>query len=195
MRVLLCRLEISDADITAALPADARVFHAADAEEMLACACDCLPDIVLVDGAMPGLSSALGGLDDLFPLPVVIVALEETELTEQLPSNVYGILSHPFSPAAVRLTLDASCRLFQRVRQLRREISLLQDAFAARKVIERAKGLIMQRRMMTEAEAYRLMREDSRRQRITIAEYAAAILLDGPATPASAGANESKKVA
>ncbi len=178
MRILLGGIERLDAEVMSALPEDAVCFHAAAAAELRENAFACSPDVVLADRALADLDSTLQQISAMLPVPVVLLthqAMTDMELALVTP-DLFGLLIRPVIAADLQQTLLVACRQFRRVQHLHGEVTQLRDAFAARKVIERAKGMVMQRRHLSESEAYSFLREESRRQRLPIAELATALL-------------------
>lgn len=65
---------------------------------------------------------------------------------------------------------------FGEFQELRKELATLADALEARKVIERAKGILMDRLRVSEAEAFRRMQVQSQRENKRLVEIARAII-------------------
>jgi len=185
MRILLGGIERHDAEVMTALPAGAAIFHAATAVEIVESVYDCSPDVLLAERELSGLGPALQQINAVLPVPVVLLArseMTETELAAASP-DIFGLLIRPVTTATLHQTLLVACRQFLRLQHVCGEVTQLRDAFAARKVIERAKGMVMQRRHLSESEAYSFLRDESRRQRIPIAELATALLGEDDRSP------------
>ena len=73
--------------------------------------------------------------------------------------------------------IDVALTRFREFRQLNTELGNVREALEARKVIERAKGLLMERHGLSEAEAFRRIQKRSMDTRKSMREVAEAILL------------------
>ncbi len=107
-------------------------------------------------------------------VPVVIVASAFREPCRNVvtQAGVMGFLVEPVSPGTLQATLEVSIRRFREVSTIRQESALLRRAVEARKVIERAKGLLMEVGQVSEREAYariRRKRMDTQRPMVEIA--------------------------
>jgi response regulator NasT len=75
-------------------------------------------------------------------------------------------------PPAINIALAR----FREIQMLQAEVAELQDSLEARKIIERAKGILMQRLGLNEREAYERLRQRARDKRIKMKEIAQAII-------------------
>ena len=140
------------------------VAEAKDGEEAVDLARSESPDLALLDVKMPkldGIDAARQILAEC-PIPIVMVtAYGEQELVSRAVRPASSATSS--SPSASRI---CSRRSRPRARHdeltaLREEAASLADALAARKAIERAKGLLMQREGLTEQDAFARLRKAS----------------------------------
>jgi response regulator NasT len=154
------------------------------------------PDLVLLSLTLP----LLGGLDvaervyEERPVPIVIVAeaARQDALERATTLPVAGFLVQPVS--APQLTAElaiARARHIQlREEQVHREE--LERRLEDRKVIERAKGILMQRDGLSESDAYRMLQRTSQSRNVTMADLSRSLLdaesLIAPSIAASAGA-------
>ena len=81
-----------------------------------------------------------------------------------------------FEAARMPTLIDVTLERFEQAQSLRNELVKSQEELAARKVIDRAKGLLMDRKNMSEEEAYRALRELAMRQAKPIREVAETLL-------------------
>jgi len=79
----------------------------------------------------------------------------------------------------VKSVVDMAVSRFKAFNDLRDELDTLKETLEARKVIERAKGLLMEQRRMTEDQAYTLIKKTSMNLRKPMADVAQAIILAG----------------
>lgn len=139
------------------------------------------PDIAIVapEPAWHG-GSLLLRLRDLASCPVVLLAQSPNRrlLDEACEGGVMACLVEPFRPFQVASTLDLAIARFRDARALR-------QALADRKIIERAKGLLMTRYRLPEDDAFRRLRRSAMDTQRPLAEVARAVLRsDEVVTPA-----------
>ena len=124
----------------------------------------------------------LTGLKDLVETSALAVILFVDEDPERLASTAirFGVTSFVvagFEPRRVPTLIEVSIERFKLHTALRAELVKSQEELATRKVIERAKGLLMDRKQLNEQEAYRSLRELAMRQSKPLKEVAETILL------------------
>lgn len=92
----------------------------------------------------------------------------------------YGITSvvvAGFEPQRVPTLIEVSIERFKLYQGIRNELTKSQEELAARKVIERAKGLLMEKKQLNEQDAYRSLRELAMHQSKSIKEVAETLIL------------------
>jgi response regulator NasT len=139
--------------------------EARDGEEAVQLARETRPDVALLDVKMPrldGIEAARRILDER-PIPIVMVtAYGERELVARaVEAGVFGYLVKPFRETDLLPAIETARARHDELSALREEADSLAEALAARKAIERAKGLLMQREGLTEQEAFARLRKAS----------------------------------
>jgi len=144
------------------------------------------PDAVLLDVHMPGASGveAAEEIANALPGTAVVLVTGDLSLTlstaDVLRSTAVALLAKPTPPT----TLDATLRLaVSRARELlaaRKEASDAKQQLEARKLIERAKGILMRRTGTSEQEAYRIMQRSSQDRSVPMVEIARAVITSEP---------------
>ncbi|HEU0336564.1 MAG TPA: response regulator [Gaiellaceae bacterium] len=139
--------------------------EARDGEEAVALARSERPDVAVLDVKKPrldGIEAARRILDDR-PIPIVIVtAYGEQELVARaVEAGVFGYLVKPFRETDLLPAIQTARARHEELAALREEAESLAEALAARKAIERAKGLLMERDGLTEQEAFARLRKAS----------------------------------
>jgi AmiR/NasT family two-component response regulator len=163
------------------------VAEARDGEEAVALAASAQPDLALLDVKMPkldGIEAARRILDER-PIPIVMVtAYDEQELVfRAVEAGVFGYLVKPFRESDLLPAIHTAQGRHEELTALREEAESLAEALAARKAIERAKGLLMERDGLTEQEAFARLRKASQisgRPLKVVAEALVATLDTGP---------------
>lgn len=138
------------------------------------------PDIVLFDIHLPGLS----GLDALRRIfeqkqvaAVAITGDRDGELLRKATQeHVLGYLIKPFEHHQVGPAIEVAYARFAELSGLSAENNRLQKTLEARKLIERAKGVLMKRHRWGEAEAFRRLQRAAMNQRTTMADLARQVL-------------------
>jgi response regulator NasT len=139
--------------------------EARDGEEAVELARREQPDLAVLDVKMPrldGIEAARRILDDR-PIPIVIVtAYGERELVSRaVEAGVFGYLVKPFRETDLLPAIETARARHDELAALREEAESLAEALAARKAIERAKGLLMERDGLTEQDAFARLRKAS----------------------------------
>ncbi len=139
--------------------------EARDGEEAVALAREAEPDLVILDVKMPrldGIEAARRILDER-PIPIVMLtAYGQDELVSRaVEAGVFGYLVKPFREQDLLPAIKAARARHEELAALREEAESLAEALAARKAIERAKGLLMQREGLSEEEAFGRLRRAS----------------------------------
>lgn len=137
------------------------------------------PDLVLLDIAMPGLDGISAAREILAAVAVPIVMVTghaDAELVERAAAA--GIFTYLLKPVGQR-DLDAAIQMararFAELQDLRQQVRDLTEALEIRKVVEQAKGILMKRLQISEAEAFRRLQRRAASQRRSIREIAEAV--------------------
>ena len=134
------------------------------------------PDLVITDIKMPDMDGidAAGEIYKDAPIPVILVSTyHNRELIERAAINhVLAYLVKPIKETELEPAIGIAMKRFEEFQALRQEADDLRQALEDRKVIERAKGIIMRRGKLEEAEAFRRLQRlasDKSRKLVEIA--------------------------
>ncbi len=156
------------------------VAEATNGREAVRLVEECEPDLAILDIKMPELDgiSAARAMVARRPIPVILLtAYSEPELIERATeAGIFAYLIKPVSEADLLPAILLARARFEEFRLLQREVSDLREALEARKVIERAKGILMKRLGISEAEAFRRMQVQSQKENKRLVEIARAIV-------------------
>jgi len=136
----------------------------------------CAPDLVILDIKMPvmdGLEAARLLLDKTQVPVIFLTAYSEQELIERaarLP--VMGYLVKPIKEAELLAMIEVAAARHAEHARTARDAAELESEVAARRVIDRAKGLLMQHEGISELEAYQRLEQRARQERRTLLETA-----------------------
>jgi two-component system, response regulator PdtaR len=139
--------------------------EARDGEEAVDLARASRPDVAIMDVKMPkldGIEAARRILDER-PIPIVMLtAYGQDELVGRaVEAGVFGYLVKPFREQDLLPAIRTARARHEELSALREEAESLAEALAARKAIERAKGLLMEKEGLTEQEAFARLRKAS----------------------------------
>jgi two-component system, response regulator PdtaR len=157
------------------------VGEAADGKQALDLVLKLRPDLAVLDIRMPvmdGLEAAKRIAEE-YPIPVIVLtAYSERTLAERaVEAGVSAYLMKPVSEEDLLPAVMLAKSRFAEFQELRRGISDLKEALEARKMIERAKGILMARRNLSEAEAFKRMQLQSQNENKKLSEIARAIIM------------------
>jgi response regulator NasT len=139
--------------------------EARDGEEAVALAQSARPDVAIMDVKMPkldGIEAARRILEDR-PIPIVMLtAYGQDELVARaVEAGVFGYLVKPFREQDLLPAIRTARARHEELAALRDEAESLAEALAARKSIERAKGLLMAKEGLSEQDAFARLRRAS----------------------------------
>jgi response regulator NasT len=139
--------------------------EARDGEEAVALARSERPDVAVLDVKMPkldGIDAARRILDEN-PIPIVMLtAYGQDELVQRAAeAGVFGYLVKPFREQDLLPAIRTARARHDELAALREEAESLAEALAARKAIERAKGLLMEKEGLSEQDAFARLRKAS----------------------------------
>lgn len=144
------------------------------------------PDAVLLDVHMPGASGVEAAQEIAIALPGTAVILITGDLSLSLSSNdaarsaAVALLSKPTPPTMLDATLRMAVIRARELLAARREAADAKEQLESRKLIERAKGLLMRRTGSTEQEAYRIMQRSSQDRSVRMVDIARAVIDSEP---------------
>jgi len=157
------------------------VAEASNGEEAVALAAATQPDLAILDIKMPvtdGIEAAQQ-ITRARPIPIILLtAYNEAELVERAAqANISAYLMKPVAEEDLLPAITLALIRFRQFEALRREVSDLREALEARKIIERAKGILVRRLDLTEEEAFRRLQKQSQDSNRKLAEVAEAIVM------------------
>jgi AmiR/NasT family two-component response regulator len=156
------------------------VGQAADAAEARQMFRSLEPQLVLVDIRL-GQDDGIELANDLLKLRrcpmIVISAFAEKDLIERATdAGVYGYLVKPVDDKTLAAQIEVALGRFKEAESLRAETARLSQDLKTRKVMDRAKGILMKRAHLTEEEAHRRLQIESQKRRLGMAELCQRII-------------------
>ena len=156
------------------------VGQASDGEQAVALATSLRPDIVIMDVKMPvmdGITAAEQiGKERICPV-VMLTAFSQTELVERArDAGVMAYIVKPFTSSDVTPALDIALSRWAELKTLEAEIADLGDRLETRKAVDRAKGVLMTKLKISEADAFRWIQKTAMDRRMSMREVSDAVV-------------------
>ena len=157
------------------------VAEASTGEEAVVLAASAQPDLAILDIKMP-LVDGIEAAERITrgrPIPIILLtAYSEAQLVERAAqANISAYLVKPVSEEDLLPAITLALTRFKQFQALHQEVADLREALEARKVIEKAKGILMRRLNLTEDEAFRRLQRQSQEGNRKLAQVAEAIVL------------------
>ncbi len=187
---MLKKLKILLADDEAILRLDLRemladaghdiVGEAANGQEAVKLARELRPDFIIMDVKMPimdGITAAKTiAAENIAPV-LLLTAYSQQDIVEKASdAGVIAYLVKPIREEQLFPAMEIAVNRFAQVQKLSAELDDLKDSLETRKLLDRAKGILMTAHGMTEQEAYRKMQQFSMAKRISLKELAESII-------------------
>lgn len=157
------------------------VAEASNGKEAVHLADELRPDLAILDIKMPLMDGieAAERITQARPIPIILLtAYSETQLVERAAqANISAYLMKPVSEEDLLPAITLALARFKQFQTLRQEVADLREALEARKLIEKAKGILMRRLNLTEDEAFRRLQRQSQEGNRKLAQVAEAIIV------------------
>jgi two-component system, response regulator PdtaR len=157
------------------------VGEASDGRTALELARKLQPDLVILDIKMPtmdGIEAAeFVTAEGLAPVVLLTAYSEHALIGRAKNAGVSGYLVKPFRESELMPVIELALARFHEMKDVQSEVGELREKLEARKIIERAKGMLMEVHGLTESEAFNRMRRTSMDSRKSMRDVAEAILL------------------
>jgi response regulator NasT len=144
------------------------------------------PDLVILDIKMPGLdglSAARQVAGERLAAVLILTAFSQRELVEQArDAGALAYLVKPFQKSDLIPAIEVALGRFAELAALDHEVTDLQDRLEARKLIDRAKGRLMDTHGLTEQESWRFLQQQAMSNRVRVDAIAGRVL-EGDLTP------------
>jgi AmiR/NasT family two-component response regulator len=139
------------------------------------------PDILVMDVKMPdmdGIEAAKVLTEERIAPVLLLTAYSQRDLVERAKdAGVAGYIVKPFQESDLAPAIEVALARFREFRALEQEVEDLQEALRTRKLVDRAKGILMDTQDLKEAEAFRKIQKMSMNTRKPMRQVAEAIIL------------------
>jgi AmiR/NasT family two-component response regulator len=154
--------------------------QASDGEEAVRLAAELKPDLVILDVKMPkmdGIEAASTIVGDRVAPCVILTAFSQRDLVERArDAGAMAYLVKPFAKHDLVPAIELAVSRFSEMQALENEVAGLTDRLETRKVVERAKGLLMSKQSLSEPEAFRWIQRTAMDRRTTMRAVAEAVV-------------------
>lgn len=157
------------------------VGEAADGQRALELARTLKPDVVIMDIKMPvmdGLDAAKIISEEKIAPVVLLTAYSQRDLIERAKdAGVFAYLVKPFQESDLMPAIEIAISRYLEMHELEATVGDLEMKLETRKAVDKAKGILMDKYKMTEADAFRRIQQQSMNQRRSMKEIAEAIII------------------
>ena len=138
------------------------------------------PDVIFVDVDSPDRDTLenMRSVSAVMPRPIVMFVEESAAslAEEALRAGVSAYIVDGLSAKRVKPILDVAILCFKVFQKMKEELDKAKSDLASRKVVERAKGLLMEQRKLSEEDAYKLLRNTAMKEGKSILEIADSLI-------------------
>ncbi|WP_436756822.1 ANTAR domain-containing response regulator [Streptosporangium sp. V21-05] len=159
------------------------VAEAGDGESAVKLAMERRPDLVILDVKMPildGISAAEQIVSQRIAPCLILTAFSQRDLVERArDAGAMAYLVKPFTKSDLVPAIEMAVSRHQEIAALEREVGTLSERLETRKLVERAKGLLMERHGWSEPQAFRWIQKASMDRRLSMRQVAQIVVADG----------------
>jgi response regulator NasT len=157
------------------------VGEAADGVSAVNMARELKPDLVIMDVMMPAMdgieAAKLLTAERIAPV-LLLTAYSQEDLVERAKeAGVVGYLVKPFRESNLAPAIEVTLARFEEFQTLRKEVADLKETLETRKLVDRAKGILMATQGLSEQDAFRRIQKMSMNTRRPMKEIAEAVIL------------------
>ncbi|MEZ0071779.1 ANTAR domain-containing response regulator [Planotetraspora sp. GP83] len=159
------------------------VGEAGDGESAVKLAMELRPDLVILDVKMPvldGISAAERIVSERIAPCLILTAFSQRDLVERArDAGAMAYLVKPFTKGDLVPAIEMAVSRHEEIAALEKEVTTLSDRLETRKLVERAKGLLMAQHGWTEPQAFRWIQKASMDRRLSMRQVAQIVVNEG----------------
>ncbi|MGA9224728.1 MAG: response regulator [Mesobacillus sp.] len=157
------------------------VAQAGDGESAVEQAFAHKPDLIIMDIKMPKLNGLKASqiISNKMNTPILLLTAysQQEFINKAKESNIYGYLVKPITEASLIPAVEIALKQAERSNEFREKINSMELKIKSRKIIERAKGLLMDKQNLSEDTAFQKMRKISMDKQVPLEKIAKRIIL------------------
>ncbi len=139
------------------------------------------PDLLVIEAGLSGMDSLevakILHEDKLAPVVVIAPKYTQSILEKAKEARVSALLIKPVDEITLLTAVELAMANYQEMVSLESKVKELKEAIETRKIIERAKGILMESMGLSEGEAFKRMQKQSMNKRISMRQVADAVIL------------------
>jgi response regulator NasT len=159
------------------------VLECGDGVKALELALASFPDLAILDVSMPGMDGITTAVEirKKLKIPIVLLtgACDRETVKRASASGIAAYLTKPLRQQDLLPSIEIALHHVEEVEYLKEKIDDLRELIENRKIIEKAKGYLMEKNRLSEAEAYRVIQKTAMDKRKTLLQVANSFLHEG----------------
>jgi len=171
------------------------VGQAGDGEKAIELAERLRPDLVVLDVKMPrldGITAAQRIAEQRIAPVVILTAFSQRDLVDRArDAGAMAYLVKPFSKQDLVPAIEMAVSRFAELQMLEAEVADLAERLEARKLVDRAKGVLQQQLELSEPESFRWIQKTAMDLRLSMRQVAEGVIAHGPSVTGGAAPEES----
>lgn len=156
------------------------IGEATNGKELVKLALEKKPDLIIADINLPVMDGleALRRISEKVFIPTLIVSgYDDEELIDRAKNlGVLGYLIKPIDESDLKAEIEIALSRFEDIKNLKNELEVTKETLESRKLIEKAKGIIMERLRLNEEESMKFLQKKSRNSNKKLVDIAKEII-------------------
>ncbi len=156
------------------------ILECGDGAKAVELALGSFPDMAILDVSMPGMDGITAAIEirKKLKIPIMLLtsACDSATVKRASASGIAAFLTKPLRQQDLLPAIEIALQHVEEVENLKEKIDDLRELIENRKIIEKAKGIVMEKNRTSEAEAYRIMQKTAMDKRKTLRQVADGIL-------------------
>ena len=141
------------------------------------------PDLVIMDIKMPGMDGLAAAAEisgERLAAVLILTAFSQRDLIDQArDAGALAYLVKPFQKSELLPQIEIALGRYREMKALAEEVKSLEEQLETRRLVERAKGLLMDEQGMKEIDAFNWIQKTAMRERLTMREIARRVIESG----------------
>ncbi len=140
------------------------------------------PDLAILDIKMPGMDgikvARVLSKENICPAIILTAYSQKSLVEEAVKAGAMAYIVKPFDSSDLLPAIEIARSRFEEMKELERQVTDLKERLETRKLVERAKGILMKELGLSEPEVFRLLQKFSMDRRLSLKEVAETIIKD-----------------